>query len=350
MITRWKLQNNVRHTLNSAIGAGDASITIDIAAPPFKSVAVPDSKAENGRGIVTLTDSLTNPTKIEVVTFSALVDNGNGTLTLSGLVRGAESTIASAFSAGAYVLQCLTAESLDSPLIALDHANGWVLMKGSGDPAVPAAVFSSGGIKVQALNDIDQAKVLDVGTGAQGVDEGLFRIMAGGDEVAFLFTPPFNRDMTSGGDIGIMTMNWYSYPPDFTKPLLMLRNVKVDRLEGLRATRYGVNAEDSLASNVTIDWSGHDIRRMPLASNANVTMLDTSQIYPNVGAYRRLTFIIEIPNVANPGFTVTWSANVEWPNGGAPPSFNVGQNQVRVIDFLYDGQTFFADTMRTYQL
>lgn len=349
MITKWAVGNNVRHTLFAGITAVDTSVILNLAAPPFRSVAAPVSKSDGFRGVITLTDSLNNPTKIEVVTFSTWVDNGDGTITLGGLVRGEESTVASSFSAGNIAYQGLTSDGMNSPLFGIDSDAQCVFADGAGDYGVPAVRVGSGGIRSVAPSPSSNTTVIECAEPGHGPGNGFFRLVAGVDGLQ-LYVPPPTDSSLDGPTAGVMEVNWLSYPPSFDKSLVSFKNIRATRIEGIKASRYAVNVGDSLASNVTIDWSEHDIRRMPLASNSAITHSDTSQLYPNDDKYRKLTLIVEIPNVPNPGYTVTQSANVKIPAGVSAPTFNTGQNQIRVLSYLYDGTWFLYQGMQTYQL
>lgn len=136
MLGKYALANNVRTTLRTAINSVASSLVVDAATGVFKNPPNPSGSL----GILTLIDSMTQPTKTEIVTYTAVADNGNGTLTLSGVSRGQEGTVAQSFAAGAIVFQGVTAGQLDSPLIAGDEDHGVVT--------------------VSAELDVDQAVVL----------------------------------------------------------------------------------------------------------------------------------------------------------------------------------------------
>jgi hypothetical protein len=101
------LANNVRAALTSSITSGATSFTVAAAAapnanPPAATSAVP--------GILTIVDSMSAPNALEVVTYTGRVVNGDGTVTLTGVTRGREGTVAQAFNAGAAVFQAVTAD------------------------------------------------------------------------------------------------------------------------------------------------------------------------------------------------------------------------------------------------
>lgn len=63
-------------------------------------------------GLLTITDSLGGPEAHEIIRYTAR--SGSGPYTLSGVTRGLEGTTPRAWSAGAYVVQCLTAGEFDA--------------------------------------------------------------------------------------------------------------------------------------------------------------------------------------------------------------------------------------------
>lgn len=104
------LTNFVQLRLQSGITAVATSMTVFSPAGPFR---LPDSS-----GTLVLTDSLTQPSKAEIVTYTGLVNNGNGTHSFTGLGRGAEGTTAQVWSAQANVVESVTAGVLSTLLAA----------------------------------------------------------------------------------------------------------------------------------------------------------------------------------------------------------------------------------------
>ena len=98
------LANNVESALTSSILVGTTSIVVDDATAPNNSFTAPGS----GAALATIMDQRVGPTAIEVITYTGVTDNGNGTHTLTGVLRGQENTTAQAFSAGAFIGQLLT--------------------------------------------------------------------------------------------------------------------------------------------------------------------------------------------------------------------------------------------------
>ena len=104
--------NNVKTTIQTAFNATATSIQVLKAVTPFNNP--PES------GTLTFMDSLSSPTKIEVVTYTGRTDNGSY-WTITGVTRGQESSTASSFDVDAYVIQTWTAEHAN---IATTRING----------------------------------------------------------------------------------------------------------------------------------------------------------------------------------------------------------------------------------
>lgn len=102
------LANNVETTLSADITDVATSITVVDATAPNANFPNPSG----GVGVATIMDTKVAPTKIEVITYTGLTINGNGTRTLTGVARGQEATSAQAFSAGAYIAQFVTKQVL----------------------------------------------------------------------------------------------------------------------------------------------------------------------------------------------------------------------------------------------
>jgi hypothetical protein len=92
--------NNVKITLNAAITSSATSVQVVKAVSPFNDP--PTS------GKLTLMDSLSSPTKIEIIAYTGRTDNSTY-WTLTGVSRGQESTTASAFSSDDSAVQTWTA-------------------------------------------------------------------------------------------------------------------------------------------------------------------------------------------------------------------------------------------------
>jgi len=100
--------NNVKITLNAGITSSETSVQVVKAVSPFNDP--PTS------GKLTLMDSLSSPTKIEIVAYTGRTDNTTY-WTLTGVSRGQESTTASAFSSGDSAVQTWTAENADQGVV-----------------------------------------------------------------------------------------------------------------------------------------------------------------------------------------------------------------------------------------
>jgi hypothetical protein len=125
VLGRYKTANNVRVTLHTAINTVASSLVVDTASGVFQNPADPAGDApSNGVAIATITDSLVTPTKTEIVTYTSLTNNGDGTLTLGGVTRAQEGTTAQSFTVGAIVMQTLTVGQLTHPYLTVDQAAG----------------------------------------------------------------------------------------------------------------------------------------------------------------------------------------------------------------------------------
>ena len=92
--------NNVKSTLESAISETSARIRV------FKAVSPMQDPPAIGK--ITIADSLSSPTAIEIIEYSTRTDHGDY-WTLSEVTRGLEGSTASSFAIGAVVFQAFTA-------------------------------------------------------------------------------------------------------------------------------------------------------------------------------------------------------------------------------------------------
>ena len=113
--------NFVQLKLAAAATAAQTTLVVTTPAAPF---AVP---AANGS--LTLLDIPGAPTKAEIVTYTTVTNNGDGTHTLGGVVRAREGTVAQAWAIGAGVFQSLTAAQYAADL-------------GSKEPSITAGAAS----------------------------------------------------------------------------------------------------------------------------------------------------------------------------------------------------------------
>lgn len=111
-----QLTNFVKTTLNTTITDVATSIIVDAASSPW---STPPDPAGNTQTI-TLTDDQNNPTKFEIVTYTGRT--GAGPYTLTGCTRGAESTTAQAWTAGAVIVGEATAGSVQEALDTVSQA------------------------------------------------------------------------------------------------------------------------------------------------------------------------------------------------------------------------------------
>lgn len=97
------IDNNVLVTLSAPVLVGATSITVNKASSPMVNPPDPDG----GLSVLTLTDSLRTPTKIEIITYTGRTDDG-AIWTLTGVSKAQEGTADQAWSAGDSVLQAAT--------------------------------------------------------------------------------------------------------------------------------------------------------------------------------------------------------------------------------------------------
>lgn len=120
MFGQFTVANNVRVELASSINSVVTTITVNEAASPFNNPPDPTSAFSDDTSVATLMDSLTDPTKIEIITYKTLVDNGDGTFDLEDVSRGQQGTSAQSFSAGAFLVQSMTAAMTSHPDIYIN--------------------------------------------------------------------------------------------------------------------------------------------------------------------------------------------------------------------------------------
>ena len=99
--------NNVKSELNASATSSATSIQVVKAVSPYN-----DPPAS---GKITLMDSLSSPTKIEIIAYTGRTDNSSY-WTLTGCTRASESTTASTWAAGDDAIQTFTAGDAVSAL------------------------------------------------------------------------------------------------------------------------------------------------------------------------------------------------------------------------------------------
>lgn len=107
----YKIKNNIRVAVSQNINSDDTTIIIN---EPIEKYEAPPYVNIGETGILTIVDKLQDPTKIEIINYSDIVDNEDGTLTITGVERGKEDTEPQYFSSGAVILQTLTKDVLNS--------------------------------------------------------------------------------------------------------------------------------------------------------------------------------------------------------------------------------------------
>ena len=149
--------NNVKLTLESDLSATQTRVRL------FKAVAPMQDPPESGK--ITLTDNLSNPTSIEIVSYEGRNDNG-AYWTLTGLTRGLEDSVASEFLAGAFAFQSFTAQNAteatplkkpqptytDGVLVRMDYEGGAFKVFGYNEQGLVSSITTTNGDTVSVIN------------------------------------------------------------------------------------------------------------------------------------------------------------------------------------------------------
>ena len=106
-------ENFVRVELSSPAAAADNTLTFSDAVAPYRA---PVANA-GATGSLVLVDSEWHPTEFEIVTYTGITDNGDGTFTLTGVSRSQEGTTApSSWPIGTVIVQPATAAGLNDKM------------------------------------------------------------------------------------------------------------------------------------------------------------------------------------------------------------------------------------------
>ena len=113
------LSNFVRARLSQAINSNSASITVFYSTSTYFIAPLSPSSAVYTLKIV---DSIDNPQNVEIITYTGLVNNGSGSYTLNGVVRGVSGTSAKKWRYGSFVESISDANSINS-FVELNETN-----------------------------------------------------------------------------------------------------------------------------------------------------------------------------------------------------------------------------------
>lgn len=102
--------NFVQLKLALAATAAQTTLTVMVPSAPFQLPAI--------NGTLTLLDVPAAPTKAEIIGYTTVTNNGDGTATLGGVTRGKEGTTAQAWAANSFLFQSLTAADYAADLAA----------------------------------------------------------------------------------------------------------------------------------------------------------------------------------------------------------------------------------------
>lgn len=108
---RLTIDNNVRVTLNTGIDALATSIIFNGAVAPYRTPPTPSAGAP---GLITLTNSLSDPANVEIITYTGISGN-----TLTGCLRGREGTTPRTWPAGTHMICSPTRALVDPANVAL---------------------------------------------------------------------------------------------------------------------------------------------------------------------------------------------------------------------------------------
>lgn len=154
MLGRYAMNDNARTTLQRDATTTDITIRINAAAAPFKLPADPVGHAPSGGvGIATITDSIVQPTKFEIIAYAGLVDVGGGRYDLTGVTRGVAGSSAQNWTAGAVLYQAITADGMLHPFLSLNITDNSTTI-GSDELVFPGSLadFSSAVLSANSVS------------------------------------------------------------------------------------------------------------------------------------------------------------------------------------------------------
>lgn len=180
MLGRYSMANNARVALSAAAVPTSTSLTFAAAVAPFANPADPaGDTASGGYGIATLTDSLSQPTKFEIVLYTSLTNNGNGTYTIAGLLRGSGGSTAQSWAVGAILYQALTKDGLMHPFFTANQSAGALAINAS------SVDFGSANVTMASLNATSvTATAVNVGAAPSIAPTSAFAAQTGTDDAS----------------------------------------------------------------------------------------------------------------------------------------------------------------------
>ena len=149
--------NNVKLTLAGELSPTQTRLRL------LKAVAPMQDPPESGK--ITLTDNLSNPTSIEIISYQRRNDNGEY-WTLLELERGLEGSVVGSFLAGAFAFQTFTAQNAteatplkkpqptytDGVLVRMDYEGGAFKVFGYNEQGLVSSVTTTSGESVSVSN------------------------------------------------------------------------------------------------------------------------------------------------------------------------------------------------------
>jgi len=245
--------NNVKASLHAALTNSATSVLVVKSISPFND---PPSS-----GNITLMDSLSNPSKIEVISYTGRTDSGTY-WTLTGATRGLESSTASAFSVGAYAIQTWTAGDATTATVDTTYSVG------------------DGGLTTNDFTNADHSKLNAIEASADVTDTAnVVSSLTAGTNVAIAADGTISSTDTNTtytvGDGGLTQVNFTTAD-----------NTKLDGIDA-SANNYSLPASvvhdteaGALHATDALSISGHTITlKRGDATTETVTVPDNNTVY-----------------------------------------------------------------------
>lgn len=200
MLGRYTLANNVKVTLSAGISAVASSITVNAATGLFNDPPDPTGDmASNGLSIATIQDAAIPPNNTEIITYTGVTDNGDGTLTLTDVQRAIEGSTARPWSTDDVLFQAATAGQFSDPLLFADRTVPDALNVSAG-----SVVFTKNSLTVRPNTPPGQdvGRLMLAGGGAANKERGAYLSLNGANFSNFI-GPGGDATLSTTGDIEI---------------------------------------------------------------------------------------------------------------------------------------------------
>lgn len=106
----FTIENDVLTSIVGPVDPAAVSITVRAPVAPYRAPPAPLSAGQPG--VLTIVDRLSLPTLIEIITYAGRTVNGDGSVTLTGVVRGRQGTVARAWVNSSPAYQAPTRDQL----------------------------------------------------------------------------------------------------------------------------------------------------------------------------------------------------------------------------------------------